>query len=165
MAIDEIIEQVSTRARPLVLVTGGEPLAQSGCMGLLERLSSLGCLVQLETSGAFSIADVPVGISRILDIKTPGSGESKRNRLENLALLRSGDEIKFVITSRADYEWSREFIESHALAELELPILFSPCWGAVSPEDMCRWMLEDRMPARLQLQMHKMIWGAEAAGV
>jgi len=165
MTIDEIVSQVARRNRPLVLVTGGEPLAQRNCLTLLERLQSLGAEVQLETSGAFSISEVPAGVRRIIDIKTPDSGEAARNRLENLALLKEGDELKFVICSRTDYEWSREFVKTHALAETGVPILFSPAWGRVSLTEMSRWLLEDCLPVRLHLQLHKIVWGAEATGV
>lgn len=165
MSIGEIVEQVARRDRPLVLVTGGEPLAQRHCITLLNHLQSPAREVQLETSGAFSIAEVPAGVRRIIDIKTPESGESERNHLKNLALLREGDEIKFVICSRADYEWSREFVKGHALAETGVPILFSPAWGKVSLTEMSQWLLGDRLPVRLHLQLHKIVWGAEATGV
>lgn len=165
MSIDEVVSQVASRKRPLVLVTGGEPLAQRHCVVLLENLLALDCELQLETSGAFPIAEVPKGVHRILDVKTPESGESARNRLENFASLREGDELKFVISSRADYEWSREFLRAHALDEKGVPILFSPAWGRLSLVEMSQWLLEDRLPVRLQLQLHKIIWGAEAKGV
>lgn len=165
MTVNEIVRHVSDQHRPLVLVTGGEPLAQRHCIRLLEQLQRLDCEVQLETSGAFSIADVPSGIRRIIDIKTPDSGESDRNHLENLGLLRAGDEIKFVICSREDYLWSRDLVREHAMSDMDLPILFSPAWGMVSPLDMSQWLLEDRLPVRLHLQLHKVIWGSEATGV
>lgn len=165
MAVDEIIRHVDGRRRPLVLVTGGEPLMQRNCIPLLEGLLLLDCEVQLETSGAYSIADVPEGIRRILDVKTPDSGESGRNHVDNFELLGRGDEIKFVICSRNDYEWSREFVEQYALERAGVPLLFSPAWGSVAPQDLSRWILEDRLPVRLHLQMHKIIWGAEAMGV
>ncbi|ATX79805.1 7-carboxy-7-deazaguanine synthase [Mariprofundus aestuarium] len=165
MDIDQIIDDVQQRGRPLVLVTGGEPLAQRNCIKLLERLLALGVEVQLETSGAYSVAGVPDGVRRIVDIKTPGSGEVERNQLDNLKLLRAGDEIKFVICNRSDYEWSRDFIRSHELGGDDVPPLLSTSWGEVSASDLCAWILEDHLPARMQLQLHKVIWGAEATGV
>ncbi|ATX81891.1 7-carboxy-7-deazaguanine synthase [Mariprofundus ferrinatatus] len=165
MQIDAIVADVQKRGRPLVLVTGGEPLAQRNCIVLLQRLVELGVEVQLETSGAYSVASVPEGVRRIIDIKTPDSGEVERNQLDNLDLLRSGDELKFVICSRSDYEWSRDFIRAHKLGLGEVPPLLSSAWGSVSAEELCAWMLEDHLPARMQLQLHKVIWGAEAKGV
>jgi len=165
MAIDEIIRQVATANRPLVLVTGGEPLAQHHTIELLAQLLALGCIVQLETAGAYSVKAVPAGVRRIVDIKTPGSGEMVRNDIENLALLRDGDEIKFVLTGRNDYEWARDFIHTHQLGEGDVPVLFSPAWGDIAASDLCAWVLEDHLPVRVQVQMHKAIWGAEAEGV
>ncbi len=165
MEIEAIAAEVERRARPLALVTGGEPLAQRACPRLLERLAGSGRIVQLETSGAYDIGAVPAGVRRILDIKTPGSGEAERNRPENLPLLREGDEIKFVLTSREDYEWTRDFIRQHALDDAPAPLLLSPAWGMLEARDLSAWMLEDRLPARLQLQWHKIIWGGDADGV
>lgn len=164
MDIDTIIEDVRLRSRPLVLVTGGEPLAQRNCGELLSRLLELGIEVQLETSGAYSVAAVPAGVHRIVDVKTPDSGEADRNQLENMKILGAGDEIKFVICSRGDYEWSRDFIHQHQLGEGAV-VLLSAAWNEISSRDLCAWMLEDALPARLQLQLHKVIWGAEASGV
>jgi len=165
MAIDEIIRQVAVANRPLVLVTGGEPLAQRHVIDLLAQLSVLDCIVQLETAGAYSVKAVPAGIRRIVDIKTPGSGEMERNDIENLALLRHGDEIKFVLTDRNDYEWARYFVHNHQLGDGDVPVLFSPAWGDIAASDLCAWVLEDHLPVRVQMQMHKAIWGAEAEGV
>ena len=148
-----------------MLVTGGEPLAQRNCNLLLQRLLDLGIEVQLETSGAYSIADVPEGVHRIVDVKTPDSGEVERNQLKNIQLLRAGDEVKFVICSRNDYEWSRHFIYSHGLEKSAVPLLFSSAWEEVAAHEMCAWILEDNLPVRLQLQLHKVIWGAEVSGV
>ncbi|MDX8401545.1 MAG: radical SAM protein [Mariprofundaceae bacterium] len=163
--IDAIVQDVRRRDRPLVLVSGGEPLAQRHCVALLERLAASGRLVQLETSGAYDIEPVPEGVRRILDIKTPGSGESARNRMNNLQALRPGDEIKFVLTSRSDYEWARSFIRAHALGDKPAVLLLSPAWGMLEPAALSAWLLEDRLPARLQLQWHKIIWGGDAVGV
>ncbi|HXH65304.1 MAG TPA: radical activating enzyme family protein, partial [Mariprofundaceae bacterium] len=145
--------------------SGGEPLAQAGCLDLLAALVETGRLIQLETSGAFDIADVPAGVRRILDLKTPGSGEMEKNLIGNLALLTGGDEIKFVITGRHDYEWARAMIAEQALADLNLPILLSPAWGEIEAAELAQWLIEDRLPVRLHLQQHKHIWGGEAKGV
>ncbi|WP_307157750.1 radical SAM protein [Mariprofundus micogutta] len=165
MAMEAIIAEVKRQGRPLVLVTGGEPLAQKQCIELLKELGKLDCIVQLETSGAYLIDQVPESVHRIVDIKTPGSLEVERNRLENLALLTANDELKFVITSRDDYEWVRQFIVEYNLAACEATLLMSPAYGSVAGSDLCAWMLEDRLPARMQLQLHKVIWGAQATGV
>jgi len=165
MAIDDIIEQVAIKQRPLVLVTGGEPLAQQHCIDLLSRLSKLDCFVQLETSGAYPVQDVPVGVRRIVDIKTPGSGEVERNHLQNLEHLVAGDEIKLVLTGRSDYEWARDMIGKHQLGLNDVPVLLSPAWGDLAAAELCEWILADQLPARLQVQMHKVIWGSKAEGV
>ncbi len=165
MEIEAIVAEVERRARPLALITGGEPLAQRGCIALLERLCAGPRLVQLETSGAYDISRAPARVRRILDIKTPGSGETARNRLENLPLLREGDEIKFVLTGREDYEWARDFIRRHALGDSPAALLLSPAWGMLDAQRLSEWLLADRLPARLQLQWHKIIWGGDANGV
>jgi len=165
MYIPDVLDEVRRRLRPLVLVTGGEPLAQRHCGALLTGLLALGCDVQLETSGAYPLDHLPFGVRKIMDLKTPGSGEAGRNRLENLACLGTGDEIKIVLTDRADYEWARDMICQHQLGRGDVPVLLSAAWGALKIEDLCAWMLDDRLPTRLQLQLHKVIWGAEATGV
>jgi len=165
VAVEDIVQEVINRNRPLVLVTGGEPLAQHNCLALLQALESLDCEVQLETSGAFSIASVPANIHRIVDVKTPSSGEAGRNKLENIPLLNAGDEIKFVLSSRQDYEWSRAFIAEHQLVRQGCDILFSPAWELLSAADLSQWILQDQLPVRMQIQLHKVIWGAEATGV
>ena len=165
MPIADIVEQVQQARRPLVLVTGGEPLAQKQCLALLEALTACDAVVQLETSGALDISRVPPHVRRIVDIKTPGSGESHRNRWQNLAHLHHGDELKFVLTGREDYLWSLDCIRKHKLASLDIPMLFSPCWGQLEPQELSRWLLEDNPPVRLQLQQHKSIWGHQAVGV
>jgi len=165
MPVGDIVDRIRHSARPLVLVTGGEPLAQKSCIALLEALADLPATIQLETSGALDIATVPAFVHRILDIKTPGSGEEARNRWENLRHLRRGDELKFVLSSREDYLWSLECIRNHGLADLDIPMLFSPCWGRLDPKDLADWLLADNPPVRLQLQQHKSIWGAEVSGV
>jgi len=165
MLIDDVIDQVAASNRPLVLVTGGEPLAQRYTNTLLRKLSGLDCMIQLETAGAYSIKTVPDGIRRIIDIKTPGSGEVERNCMQNLGLLTAGDEIKFVLTGRDDYEWARDFIHTYQLGLGDIPVLFSPAWGDILASDLCAWVLDDHLPIRVQIQMHKTIWGPEAEGV
>jgi len=165
IAIGEVVHDVAARARPLILVTGGEPLAQKNCLRLLPALTKTGAVVQLETSGAYSIGAVNAPVRRILDIKAPGSGEDKRNRWDNIAGLRDGDEIKIVMKHRRDYAWAMAMIETHSLRRPGVPILFSPVRGELEADDLARWMLEDNAPARLHLQFHKIIWGAESQGV
>jgi len=165
MDIDNIIRQIAEKQRPLVLVTGGEPLAQRHCIKLLKRLSELDCIIQLETSGAYSVQNIPADIRRIVDIKTPGSGEVERNHLANLAYLKAGDEIKIVLTDRHDYEWARDFIIEHKLGLADVPVLLSPAWGDITAAELCQWLLQDQLPARMQMQMHKVIWGPKAEGV
>ena len=165
MNIEEIEKKVRDFANPLILITGGEPLAQRNCIPLLEALSGLDAILQLETSGALPIDKVPASVRRIVDIKTPDSGECQRNKLDNLAKLKAGDELKFVICSRADYEWSRDFITEHRLGLSSVPLLFSAAWGQLDIADLSSWIIEDRLPVRMQLQLHKVIWGAEAVGV
>jgi len=165
MSVEDVVRQVAACKRPLVLVTGGEPLAQRYTIELLAALSELACTVQLETAGAYSIKNVPAAIRRIVDIKTPGSGEVERNCLQNLTLLTAGDEVKFVLTDRHDYEWARDFIHRHRLGLDDIAVLFSPAWGDVAASDLCAWVLQDHLPVRVQVQMHKTIWGPEAEGV
>jgi len=146
-------------------VTGGEPLAQRNVTALLNALLTESKAVQLETAGAHDISRVPNGISIIIDIKTPGSGESERNRWDNLSHLKAGDEIKFVINDRSDYEWVKQVIIDRSLAELKATLLLSPAWNSLPPATLVSWMLKDHLPARLQIQQHKYIWGAEVTGV
>jgi len=164
MAMDDVLRQVKQWATPLVLVTGGEPLAQKSCIELLKKLLATGAMVQLETSGALDIRAVPVAVRKVVDIKTPASNEEKRNRWENLQYLQAHDEIKFVVRDKADYLWAKAVIEER-LQATAATILLSPCWGALNPEDLCAWILADKLPVRMQLQMHKVIWGAEKTGV
>ncbi len=161
-SIGDIVDEVNARNRPLTLVTGGEPLAQKTTFSLLQALADARPLVQLETSGAFDITDVDPRVRRILDLKTPGSGEVARNNWRNLQDLRDGDEIKVVICNRDDYEWALNAIDRY---QPSVPVLFSPAWGELDPADLASWILEDHAPVRLQLQWHKHIWGAEASGV
>ncbi len=156
--IGAIAERVREFGAQHVCVTGGEPLAQPHCLALLARLCDEGYRVSLETSGAFDIAEVDPRVARVVDVKTPASGEAGRNLTANFALLRAGDQLKFVICSRADYDWSKEFLREHALAG-RCQILFSPAYGELAPAQLADWMLADRLPVRFQLQLHKVLWG------
>ncbi len=142
-----------------VCVTGGEPLAQKSCLELLAALCDAGFAVSLETSGAMDVAPVDPRVSRVVDLKTPGSGEDGRNRLANLDLLNANDQLKVVVCSRADYEWARELLR--ARAPLPCQVLMSPSWGQVEPRALAEWILEDRLAVRFQLQLHKVLWGNE----
>ena len=141
-----------------VCVTGGEPLAQPNCLKLLERLCDQGLQVSLETSGALDVAAVDARVSRVIDVKTPGSQEAARNRIENFQSLTRRDQLKFVVCSRADYDWSKAFLQEHGLTE-RCRILFSPSYEEVSPTALAEWILADRLPVRFQLQLHKILWG------
>ncbi len=143
-----------------VCVTGGEPLAQKACLELLTALCDAGFLVSLETSGAFDVAPVDARVSRVVDLKTPGSGEQRRNRLGNLDVLTAHDQIKFVLGSRADYEWARELLRGRA-GPVRAQVLFSPVWGELAPRQLAEWILADRLDVRLQVQLHKALWGNE----
>lgn len=158
MAVPEIIEEVRRLNAPWVTVTGGEPLAQKNSLLLLSRLCDEGFRVSLETSGAISIANVDRRVTIILDLKTPGSGEIKRNLYENLACLKPGDEIKFVLSDRQDYEWARMKIDEYGLHDRVGNVLFSPVFGTLPPTTLADWIVADRIPVRLQLQLHKILW-------
>jgi 7-carboxy-7-deazaguanine synthase len=155
---DAILDEVRSYGARHVCVTGGEPLAQPNCIGLLKRLCDAGYDVSLETSGAMDVAAVDPRVSRVIDVKTPDSNESARNRIENFALLTDRDQLKFVIGSRADYEWSKAFITEHGLSP-GARILFSPSFKQLSPTTLAEWVLEDHLPVRFQLQLHKILWG------
>ncbi len=156
--IDSIVEQVAGFDTPHVCVTGGEPLAQPNCHLLLTRLCDAGHLVSLETSGAMDIGRVDARVARVVDVKTPGSGEASRNRVENFALLTPRDQLKFVICSREDFDWSKAYLEEHALGG-RCQILFSPSYTQVSATQLAEWILAERLPVRFQLQLHKILWG------
>ncbi len=158
--VEAILERVAAIGAAHVCVTGGEPLAQPDCLILLERLCDAGFDVSLETSGALDIAAVDGRVARVVDVKTPDSGESARNRIENFAHLRSRDQLKFVLGSRADYDWSKEFLTSHGLIG-RCQILLSPSHGVLAPAELAGWILADRLPVRFQLQLHKILWGNE----
>ncbi|WP_024889226.1 7-carboxy-7-deazaguanine synthase QueE [Luteimonas huabeiensis] len=155
--IDAILDEVAAYGVRHVCVTGGEPLAQKRCTVLLRRLCDAGFAVSLETSGALDIGAIDPRVSRVLDIKTPGSREVHRNRWQNLALLTPHDQIKFVICGREDYEWARGVLHEHALAA-RCDVLFSPSKGQVSPRELADWIVADRLPVRFQLQLHKLLW-------
>ena len=163
--LDEIVAAVREFGCPLVEVTGGEPLLQPACGPLLRMLCEEGFTVLLETSGAHDIAAVDPRVHRIMDLKTPSSGEEGRNLYANIAHLTERDEVKFVIGSRADYEWSRDKVREYDLPAKVRAVLLSPVFGKVAPADIVAWMLEDKLPARFQLQMHKFIWEPRARGV
>jgi 7-carboxy-7-deazaguanine synthase len=156
--IDAIVDKVRGYGAAHVCVTGGEPLAQPNCLKLLARLCDQGFAVSLETSGALDIAPVDPRVSRVVDVKTPGSREAGRNRIENFALLTQRDQLKFVICSREDYDWSKAFLQEHGLSARSR-ILFSPSYNEVSPTALADWILADRLPVRFQLQLHKVLWG------
>ena len=156
--LDELLEIARTSGVRHVCVTGGEPLAQKVCVELLARLCDAGFDVSLETSGALDVTPVDTRVSRVVDLKTPGSGEERRNRLENLDVLTSHDQVKFVLCSRADYEWARDLLRAR-VEPLPCTVLFSPVWGQVEPRDLAEWILADRLDVRLQVQLHKVLWG------
>ncbi|HET9695178.1 MAG TPA: 7-carboxy-7-deazaguanine synthase QueE [Steroidobacteraceae bacterium] len=158
--VEALLEVARGRGVRHVCVTGGEPLAQKACLELLTALCDAGFKVSLETSGALDVAAVDARVSRVVDLKTPGSGEQRRNRLENLDVLGEHDQLKFVLCSRADYEWARDLLRSRA-APLRGHVLFSPAWGQVEPRQLAEWILEDRLEVRLQVQLHKVLWGNE----
>jgi len=158
--MDEILAVVASHGVRHVCVTGGEPLAQKRCHTLLTRLCDAGYDVSLETSGALDIASVDPRVSRVVDIKTPGSGEVARNRWDNLSLLNVRDQVKFVICSRADYDWARAVMAEHGL-DRRCDVLFSPSHVQVSPQALAEWIVADRLPVRFQLQLHKQLWGEE----
>ncbi|MET0071464.1 MAG: 7-carboxy-7-deazaguanine synthase QueE [Candidatus Thiodiazotropha sp.] len=161
LSLEQILQQVDALRAEYVCVTGGEPLAQKGCLPLLSALCDAGYRVSLETSGALDIVGVDERVTRVMDLKTPGSGEMERNRMANLDALRTVDQVKFVITDRADYEWSREQMERFRLAQ-KCEVLFSPAQDRIDPTALADWMVEDRLEARLQLQLHKLLWGDQA---
>lgn len=156
--IDAVLAEVAKYPARQVCVTGGEPLAQKECLTLLGALCDAGYEVSLETSGALDIAAVDPRVARIMDLKAPDSGESARNRWENLAVLKHNDEIKIVIASRGDYEWARQAIREHRLVE-RCPVLLSPAAGLVEPTALAEWILADGLDVRFQMQLHKLLWG------
>jgi len=162
LTLTEILEQVAAFGAHYVTVTGGEPLAQKNCLPLLEALSDAGYSVSLETGGALDISGVETRVSRILDIKTPGSGEAAKNRWQNLDRLTPHDEIKIVLCDETDYLWAREVLRERKLAE-KCPVSLSVAHGSLDAAQLAEWMLRDRLPVRLQVQLHKILWGNERA--
>ena len=163
MSVNEILEDISQYKTKYVTVTGGEPLAQKPCWELIKNLSDNNYSVSLETGGAMSIEGIDERTKIILDIKTPDSGEHLKNNKKNLVLISKKDEIKFVLSSREDYEWAKKFIKEENLIK-KAPIIFSPVYKNLSYENLSKWILEDKLSVRFQVQLHKIIWG-EKTGV
>lgn len=161
---DEVLDEVTLIGGSLVEITGGEPLLQKGTLNLIERLLKEGYKVLVETNGTLSIKDIDKGAVVILDVKTPGSGMWREMDLSNFNYLKPSDEVKFVLTDRADYEWARDFMSKHKLMT-KCHILFSPAFGMLAPDSLVKWILEDRLDVRLNLQIHKYIYGKDARGV
>jgi len=164
-SLEDVLREVEGYECPLVEVTGGEPLLQEAVYPLMESLVEMGKTVLLETGGHRSTSRVPVDVVTILDVKCPGSGESHRNCWENLANVRAHDEVKFVVKDRADYEYARNVIDEHALPGRVAAIHFSPVHDVLDPKTLSEWVLADRLPVRVQLQLHKYIWSPDTRGV
>ncbi|MEW6647414.1 MAG: 7-carboxy-7-deazaguanine synthase QueE [Pseudomonadota bacterium] len=162
LSLEQVLAQVAEFGARHVCVTGGEPLAQRACLELLRRLCDAGYEVSLETSGALDVAAVDARVSKVMDLKTPGSGEAGKNRYENIAALTAHDQVKLVVCDRSDYEWAREVIARHDLTA-RCEVLISPCHGRLEPARLADWILGDRLQVRFQLQLHKILWG-EARG-
>jgi 7-carboxy-7-deazaguanine synthase len=165
MPLAQIVEQVLAFGCPLVEITGGEPLLQRNVLPLMAELCDRGETVLIETSGAHDISGIDSRVHRIMDLKTPDSGESHRNRYENIFHLTERDEVKFVIGSRDDYVWSKEMIGKFDLVSRCGTVLLSPVFGRIDPREIVEWLLEDNLRVRFQLQLHKFIWSPEAKGV
>ncbi|QOW21639.1 7-carboxy-7-deazaguanine synthase QueE [Novilysobacter avium] len=157
---DAILAEVARHGVRHVCVTGGEPLAQKRCIGLLERLCDAGYEVSLETSGSIDISPVDTRVSRVLDLKTPGSAEVSRNLWSNIGQLTANDQVKFVICSREDYDWARGVIDEHGLTAI-CDVMFSPSFNQLSARELADWIVADRLPVRFQLQLHKILWDDE----
>ncbi len=157
--VEQLLEVASGSGVRHVCVTGGEPLAQKACLDLLEGLCEAGYQVSLETSGAMDVAPVDPRVSRVVDLKTPGSGEVARNKLANLGVLNARDQLKIVVCSRSDYEWARDLLKAEG--PMPCQVLLSPSWGQVEPRELAEWILADRLGVRLQVQLHKYLWGNE----
>ena len=160
LTLDDVLSEVARYQTRYVTVTGGEPLAQKNCLPLLSALAERGYSVSLETSGALDVSKIDPRVSRIVDIKTPASGEVHRNRWENVEYLNSRDEIKFVLCGEQDYAWAKEVLVERRLA-LVCPVLFSPVYGQLEPSALAEWILRDRLPVRMQIQLHKVLWGEQ----
>jgi len=160
MTLEAILAEVARHDAHYVCVTGGEPLAQKNCLPLLKALCDAGYAVSLETSGALDVSGVDERVQKVVDIKTPGSGEMTKNLWGNLEHLAAHDEIKFVLKDEADYQWARQTLEEHQLAK-RCAVLFSPVQGQLAPRELAEWILRDRLPVRMQVQLHKLLWGNE----
>ncbi|MGH6635510.1 MAG: 7-carboxy-7-deazaguanine synthase QueE [Gammaproteobacteria bacterium] len=158
MSLDEVLHEVMRYQAHYVTVTGGEPLAQRSCPALLKRLCDAGFAVSLETSGAVDVSAVDRRVMKVLDLKTPGSGETDKNRYANLRLLSEHDQVKFVVCDRGDYDWAKESLTRFHLPEC-CEVLFSPASGHLAPVILAEWILADRLPVRFQIQLHKYLWG------
>lgn len=163
MTLDQIMEKVESFGARYVTVTGGEPLAQKECLPLLTRLCDTGYEVSLETGGAIDTGGVDARVAVILDVKTPGSGEAEKNRWANLQRLKPQDEVKFVLCDRADYDWAKQIMADYGIAQ-KCSVLFSPVHGRLEAAKLAEWILADRLPVRMQVQLHKILWG-EKPGV
>ncbi len=165
MRREAVLAEALALGTPLIELTGGEPLLQPGAIPLMRELCDAGRTVLVETSGEADVSGVDPRVHKIMDLKAPGSGESHRNRWSNLDHLTARDEIKFVLAGRADYEWMRAVIGERSLATVVPSLLASCVWGKLAPKDLVDWVLEDALPVRVQVQLHKIIWGSEARGV
>lgn len=154
--LEELVDEACSHGIDLVEITGGEPLAQPGTPALARALLDRGKTVLVETSGSFDISVLPEGSHAIVDLKCPSSGELERNDLDNISRLRPGDEVKFVIGTRADYDWAAAMVRDHELSRW--PVLFSPVWRELDIQQVAQWIMEDRLPVRIQLQLHKILW-------
>lgn len=160
MSVGQILERVAQHDAHYVTVTGGEPLAQKNCLPLLRALCDAGYEVSLETGGALDVGGVDARVMKVLDIKTPASGETEKNQWGNLSKLNAHDEIKFVLCDEADYVWAKRVMLEHAL-DKKCAVLFAPVQGKLSPTDLAEWILRDHLPVRMQVQLHKLLWGNE----
>lgn len=165
MSVDDVVAAVEQLRCPLVEITGGEPLLQADVIPLMQKLIAAGHEVLVETGGHLPIDKLPAEVVAIMDVKCPGSGEAAKMHWPNIAALRSHDEVKFVIKDRADYEYARTVVREHDLASKVEAVLFSPVHAALAPADLAKWLLEDHLPVRLQLQQHKYVWAPDARGV
>lgn len=163
--VSEIVAEVERYRCGLVEITGGEPLLQEDVYPLMDRLLESGVTVLLETGGHLSVARVPPAVIKVIDVKCPGSGETDRNAWDNLSRLEGHDQVKFVITDRIDYEFARDLVRQHGLETRCAALLFSPVHGVLPPARLADWVLADRLPVRLQVQLHKYVWGAQTRGV
>jgi 7-carboxy-7-deazaguanine synthase len=164
-SVEDVVQSVTSYHCPLVEITGGEPLLQEDVYPLMERLLDEGLTVLLETGGHISLAEVPAGVIRIVDVKCPGSGEASKMDWDNIDRLAPTDQVKFVIKDRGDYEYAREALRRDELDRRCAAVLFSPVHGVLDPRHLSGWVLEDGLPVRVQLQVHKYVWGAQARGV